>query len=67
MSINLDVLQKREDWFDVDLLPRGAGWQVVLRIDGTYFREADAKRLCKWWAKQLHVPCAPLVRKRPNK
>lgn len=39
-----EFLTERRDYFHVSVIPsyRGGGWDVVLRVDGTYYSEADA-------------------------
>lgn len=54
---DVELLASRGRWFDVRVRvqphPRRAGWDIVLRIDGTYTDLADAERIAKFWREQI--------------
>jgi hypothetical protein len=48
--------KSRNGWLEVAKAPRlkgGNGWDIVLRIDGTYFDEAHAEEMVEYWTQVL--------------
>ena len=47
------VLLQREEWFKVQVMKEGKGYNIVLCIDGKYSNLQDAKQLAQYWCEQL--------------
>ena len=51
-----EYIQNREDVTFLSLAPSENGWEIVLRLDGTYYDEAVAKEQLKFVSKTLGIP-----------
>jgi hypothetical protein len=47
-------LGSRQGWFRIETVSNGrGGWDVMLRIDGTYFTDGDQEAMTKHWTQYL--------------
>ena len=54
-----EPLANRGDFMKIMCVPNGnghGGYDIGLRIDGTYFHESDALGMARHWSEQLGVP-----------
>ena len=53
----LEFVEERERWFEIWTIdsPKGDGYEVVLRIDGTYFGDSPEQRAAmqEHWAERV--------------
>jgi hypothetical protein len=56
-----DFLGERAQWFTFTLVHQDHGWDVALRIDGTYRYKQDAQRVARRLALQLERVLPPAV------
>jgi hypothetical protein len=56
-----EPLADRGDFMEIMCVPSGSwrgGWDICLRIDGTYTCESDARAMAEFWSERLVVPLA---------
>jgi hypothetical protein len=46
-------LDGRGPWLRVQLVSRGAGWDIAVVVDGTYYDAGDAEAMADWWSEQI--------------
>lgn len=50
-----EYIQGRDDMTFLALSPSAEGWEIVLRLDGTYYDEALAREQLKFVSKTLGI------------
>ena len=51
-----EYIANREDMTFVDVVQSPDGWEIMLRLDGTYFDEAVVREQAKFVSKTLGIP-----------
>jgi len=54
-----EYIAGRDDITFVGIVPSEHGWEIVLRLDGTYYDEATAREQAAFVSKTLGIPGAP--------